>query len=245
MIVCNQKERVQESYSPMRYPPRTLVLILWRPNSHPQAPTLSYCELPTCLISDPVRSELRQTQQHKTQHNHTALIIPYTQMHPRKCLDSHYQIMYIVREHKHCPRTQFLTNRGFDHSSKLTLFLSPRYSCSNELNHTSDEAEDHDHGYKLSATELQNLFLSLSLYSPHHNIVYFLPQTDPSLLLSPFTSTHYPPDNLSIILQTEALPFTRHRPDCSPASSSSGLIPYQTPSNRLVFFFTLPNRHSS
>jgi hypothetical protein len=53
---------------------------------------------------------------------------------------------------------QFITTRGSDHSSKL--FLSPRNSYSNELNHTSDAAEDHDHGYKLLATELLNLFLS-------------------------------------------------------------------------------------
>ncbi len=85
--------------------------------------------------------------------------MPYTRMYSGKCSDSHYQIRYIVRERKHCPRTQFLTTRGSDHSSN-THSLSLRNSCSNELNHTSDAAEDHDHGYKLSATELLNLFLS-------------------------------------------------------------------------------------
>jgi hypothetical protein len=46
-------------------------------------------------------------------------------------------------------------------------------------------------------------------------------------------------------LQTEILSYTRHT-DCPPTSLLPFSIPLQTlSSNRLVFFFTLPNCHSS
>jgi hypothetical protein len=101
----------------------------------------------------------------------------------------------MVREHKHCPRTQFLTNRGSDRSSSFFfLSLFPRHSCSNELNHISDASEDHEHGQNslLRSYLLFSFLLSFSksllvssspsdlspsLNLPHHNIVY-LPNTD-------------------------------------------------------------------
>jgi hypothetical protein len=111
---CNQKEWVQETHSPMRCShsdPRY---------SHPYCPIhilvqLSHpiYERPTCLISDPARSELRQTQQHKTRF-WSCLADECTQ---EKYSDSHYQIMYIVREHKHCPRT------SVPHSQRVWSFL--------------------------------------------------------------------------------------------------------------------------
>jgi hypothetical protein len=100
------------------------------------------------------------TTQDSTQN--AALIMPYTQMCSRKMLG------FSLSDYVHSPRAQalpsnfsLLTTRGSDHSSQLTLFLSFfRDSCSNKLNHTLDAAEDHDHGYKLLATELLNLFFS-------------------------------------------------------------------------------------
>ncbi len=177
---------------------------------------------------------------------------------------------FSLSDYVHSPRAQALPSNSISYKHRVwsflqTLALSLRYSCSNELNHTSDAAEDHDHGYKLSATELlnlflsfcptQNLFLSLSFYSPHHNIVCLLPQTDPSAqkdrIPKLLSSLHSP---LHTILLTISPSFCKqklsHSPNADPIARlppfSSGSIPCQTlSSNRLVFFFTLPNRHSS
>jgi hypothetical protein len=64
--------------------------------------------------------------------------------------------MYIAREHKHCPRTSCSSQpEGLIIPQKLSL-SNP---CSNELNQTSDAAEDHDHGHELFTTGLPNLLL--------------------------------------------------------------------------------------
>jgi hypothetical protein len=101
----------------------------------------------------------------------------------------------MVREHKHCPRTRFLTNRGSDCPFNF-FFLSSKYSCSNELNHISDATEDHEHGlnYLLRNYLLSSFLLSfskslpvssspsdlsLSLNLPHHNIVCLSPTDRP------------------------------------------------------------------
>jgi len=71
----------------------------------------------------------------------------HTDVSEEKMLGCHSWIVYIVRERKHCPRTQFLTKTGGtdcpSNSSSLPLSMS---SCSNELDHTSDAAEDHHDG---------------------------------------------------------------------------------------------------
>jgi hypothetical protein len=250
--------------------------------SHPYCPIHIHvhsshpiCERPTCLISDPARSDLRQTQQHKTR-LWSCLADECTQ---EKYSDSHYHIMCIVREHKHCPRT------SVPYSQKVwsflkTLYLSLRNSCNNELNQTSDAAEDHDHGYELFATELPNLFvffyLTLLVLSEHR---LFSTQADSSAhkkranfhssSLTSLTSTHYPfltssPSfcrlNLSYIRHQKSSPasvlLTTHLFGCQPELSLSDLFfsiarmpSYQSGSipllQRLAFLFTLPNRHPS
>jgi hypothetical protein len=71
---------------PIHYLPQTLVLMLWKSDSHLQTPILS-SKLSSCLRSDPVWSETAtdSATQHLTQH--TALVMPYTQMPQRKCSD--------------------------------------------------------------------------------------------------------------------------------------------------------------
>jgi hypothetical protein len=77
----------------------------------------------------------------------TALVTHCTQMFLRKMLGYHSWIVYRVRERKHYPRTQVLMKTGNtdcpSNSSSLPLSMS---SCSNELDHTSDAAEDHPDG---------------------------------------------------------------------------------------------------
>jgi hypothetical protein len=210
----------------MRCPPplRPWVLTLSQSDSHPCTLIPSYLRtayLPN-LQSSSIRAVTDSATQDSTQN--AALIMPHIWMYSKKCSDSHYQIMYIVREHKHCPRTSVSYNQrvwSFLQTLSLSLSLSPRNSCSNELNHTSDAAKDHDHGYKLSATELLNLFLSFYptlLASSQHcrPPIWFDPsiqkrQNSKAPLLLPLTSTHYPPHNLSIPLQIEALSHIRHK----------------------------------
>jgi hypothetical protein len=148
---------------------------------------------------------------------------------------------FSLSDYVHSPRAQALPSNSVSYKQRVwsflqTLSLSPRYSCSNELNHTSDATKNHDHGYELSATELLNLFLSFCptlLASSQHCLplptdqsLYSKRQNSKAILLPPFTSTHYPPNNLSITLQTEALSYTRHC-DCSPASFLSSLVSCQ------------------
>ncbi len=162
---------------------------------------------------------------------------------------------FSLSDYVHSPRAQALPSNSVSYKQRVwsflqTLSLSPRYSCSNELNHTSDATEDHDHGYKLFATELLNLFLSFCptlLASSQHCLP--LPtdrslcskrQNPKALLLPPFTSTHYPPNNLSITLQIETLSYTRHT-NCSPASFLSFfLILFQN--SLLKIAFSSPSR---
>jgi hypothetical protein len=144
-MFCNQKRGGPSIIQPIELSP-----------SNPSTPILTVCctstntyplLLQTTCLPDRRSSSIRTTTDLATQDStqHTALIMPHTQMHPRERSNSHYLIIYIVQEHKHClPRTRFLTNRGSDRSSKLSFSL--RNSSSNELNHTSDATEDHDHG---------------------------------------------------------------------------------------------------
>jgi len=82
-------------------------------------------------------------------------------------LRHHSWIVYIVRERKHCPQTQFLTKQeALIVPPILPLSLSMS-SYSNELDHTSDAAETHDPGQD-SLLPSYSLF---SFYQPHHNIV--------------------------------------------------------------------------
>jgi hypothetical protein len=75
-----------------------------------------------------------------------------------KMFGSHSQIIYIIREHKHCPRTQFLTNKRLWLSLQflLSLSLSSMSSCSNELDHSRRSGRSRSWP-KLFATELLTL----------------------------------------------------------------------------------------
>jgi len=161
-------------------PLRPRVLTLWQSDSHPCTLIPSY--LRTAYLPD-LRSSLIQAATDSATQDSTrdaTLIMPHRWMYSRKYPNSHYQIMYIVREHKHCPRTSTPHNQRV-WSFLKTLSLSPRNSCSNELSHTLDAAEDHDHGYQLLATKLLNLLLSLCptllAFSQHRRL---LTQTDVS-----------------------------------------------------------------
>jgi hypothetical protein len=127
----------------------------------------------------------------------------YTRMCSRKMLG------FSLSDYVHSPRAQALPS-NFSSSQPEGLIIPPnplsfslRNSCSNELNHTSDAAEDHDHGYELFATELLNslpFLLSdstrlLSTSSPSYTNRFFYSKKRQSFtapLLLPFTSTHYP-----------------------------------------------------
>jgi len=80
-------------------------------------------------------------------------------------LDYHSWIVCTVRERKHGPRAQVLTKTGStdcpSNSSSLPLSMS---SCSNELDHPSDAAEDHSCGQdsRYRATTLSSFFCSPS-----------------------------------------------------------------------------------
>jgi len=87
---------------------------------------------------------------------------------------------FSLSDYVHSPRAQALpSNCNSSQPEGLiipqnTHTLSPRNSCSNELSHTSDAVEDHDHGYQLLATELLNLLLSfcptLLAFSQHRRL---------------------------------------------------------------------------
>ncbi len=143
-------------------------------------------------------------------------------------------------------------------SLEFSLSLSFRYSCSNELNHISDVAEDHEHGlnsllrnYLLSSFLLsfsKSLHvssspsdLSLSLNLPHHNIVCLPPTNRP---FCPKYRIQKLFSSLSIHLYTLSSQQSLH-----PPHKTAFLIFFRTSSllhspNHLVFSFTLPNRHS-
>jgi len=166
----NTKKEDPENLQNWRDLPRTLVLTLYQSTSDPQTPHLSWLGLSSCHRS-PIYLQLEdwQTQQRITRHNtHNSGHTLHTDASKGKIFRRHSWIVYIVRERKHCPRTQFLTKTGGadcpSNSSSLSLSMS---SYSNELDHTLDAAETHDPGQ-------DSLLPSYSLFS-------FLP---PSLLFS-------------------------------------------------------------
>jgi hypothetical protein len=151
--------------------------------------------------------------------------MPFRWMYSRKTL------RFSLSDYVHSPRAQalpsnlmFLIARGSDHSSKLSL----SNSCSNELNQTSDAAEDHDHGHELFATELPNLFI---FFCPTLLALFehcLLPtQADSSAhkkrpnfhssSLASLTSTHYPFLTSSPFFYRLNLSYIRHQKS-SPAS---------------------------
>jgi hypothetical protein len=131
-------------------------------------------ERPSYLIADSAQSELLRTQQQKTQHQTRlrSCISDHRWKYSWQSSDSHYQAIYISRKHKPCPRDLRSSQpEELIIPQKHTLSLYLGNSCSNELNQTSDAAEDHDHGYQLSATELSEflcLLMSDSTSSSEH-----------------------------------------------------------------------------
>jgi hypothetical protein len=83
-------------------PLRPWVLTPLQTDSHPCALITAY--LRTSHLPD-LRSELRQTWQHNTRHKTRPWSCLSDECTQEKHSDSHYRIMYIAREHKHCPRT--------------------------------------------------------------------------------------------------------------------------------------------
>jgi len=114
----------------------------------------------------------------------------------------HSWIAYIVRERKHCPRTQFFTKQEALIVPPILpfSFSFSMSTCSNELDHTSDAAETHDPGQ-------DSLLPSYSLFS-------FLPH---SLLFSSqnknvLTANHSPPlSDLSPFLSQCHVPSSKNR----------------------------------
>jgi hypothetical protein len=161
--------------------------------------------------------------------------MPFRWMYSRKTL------RFSLSDYVHSPRAQalpsnlmFLIARGSDHSSKLSL----SNSCSNELNQTSDAAEDHDHGHELFATELPNLFI---FFCPTLLALFehcLLPtQADSSAhkkrpnfhssSLASLTSTHYPFLTSSPFFCRLNLSYIRHQkssPCLGPPNNTSVLL---------------------
>jgi hypothetical protein len=129
-----------------------------------------------CFLVDLVQFGRRHTQQHNTQHN--------TQLGsclPHRCIEENTRISFT--DYMHSPRAQALPSNTVSYKQEslivppvlihsLSLSLSPMSSCSNELNHISDVAEDHEHGQTLcyrapysflSFCLSQNLSLTLAL----------------------------------------------------------------------------------
>jgi hypothetical protein len=179
---CNQKERVQETYSPMRCtPPQTL-------GTHTL--TVRF----TSMYSYPILSANDLPARSPIQLNSNCNRLSNTRLDTR-CDSDHASQMNVLKkipefslsDYVHSPRAQALPWTSTPHNQRVwsflkTLSVSPRNTCSNELNHTSDAAEDHDHGYQLLVTELLNLLLSfcptLLAFSQHRRLPT---QTDASV----------------------------------------------------------------
>jgi hypothetical protein len=94
------------------------------------------------LQSGSIRTTTDSTTQDSTQR--IALVMPYTQMPPRKCSDLSDKLYTWSESTSIALELSFLQTEGL--IIPPVLSFSPRYSCSNELNHISDAAEDHEHG---------------------------------------------------------------------------------------------------
>jgi len=111
MCYCNQKGGSRKP-AEWRDLPRTLVLTLYQSTSNPQTPNLSWLGPSSCHRS-PIYLQLEdwQTQQRITRHNTQLWSYITHRCLWGKMLGHHSWIAYIVRERKHCPRTQFFTKQ--------------------------------------------------------------------------------------------------------------------------------------
>jgi hypothetical protein len=151
MINCNQKRAGPRNPQPYALLPlRPWVLAPLLSDSHPC--TLIPPYLRTSYLHDLRSSSIRATTDSATQDStqDTTLIMPFRWMYSRKTL------RFSLSDYVHSPRAQalplnlmFLTTRRPDHSSKLSL----SNSCSNELDQTSDAAENPRHS---RSSELQS-----------------------------------------------------------------------------------------
>jgi hypothetical protein len=141
---CNQKRegpRILQPHTLSPTDPGSHTLEVWFTSTDTYPLLLRTVYLPY-LWSGSIRTTTDSATQHLTQH--TALVMPYTQMPLRKCSDLIDRLYTWSESTSIALELSFLQTEGLIVPPIPSLY--PRYSCSNELNHISDAAEDHEHG---------------------------------------------------------------------------------------------------
>jgi len=170
-MICNQKRRIQKTrsndatshgpwFSQSINPPQFHRRLTFPNSDH----LLAIAHRSTCNLKTDRPSNASLDTTHSSDHT------SHTDASEEKILGHHSWIVYIVRERKHCPRTQFLTKQEALIVPPILLLTLSVSSCSNELDHTSDAAKNHDPGQD-SLLPSYSLF---SFYQPHHNILFLL-----------------------------------------------------------------------
>jgi hypothetical protein len=161
--------------------------------------------------------------------------MPYRWKYSRQCSNSHYQIIYIVREHKLYPRT------SVPHNQRVWSFLKNSLSLSWELLQQRAKPHIRRSGRSRSwlltlcyrAAESLHFLLSDSTRliwtsSAFYVDIFFCSKTKSEFHSSSPTSINlymlYFPNNHNILLQTESLSYIRHQkssPCLRPSNNTS------------------------